>query len=179
MADAEKILKWRTSQRVTKFMNHDMDHDIEAQKRWLEACYNKESYYHWIIQYGGKDVGLLNFSGLNLDYRTTSWGYYIGEESVLGIGGLVAPYFYNFAFDELCVEKILAEVFYNNTSIISGHLRQGYAFDPSRDHVIIKNGKTILVISMYLNKEKFQNSKMSRLKQKFPTLNWNASPFEK
>ena len=121
--DAKKILDWRTSERITKFLNSDMSYDVDAQKRWLEGSFNKSNYYHWIIQHGGEDVGLLNFVDWNREDKTTSWGFYIGEESALGLGGLVPPYFYNFAFDKLSVDKILAEVFYNNTSVITTTIR--------------------------------------------------------
>ena len=176
--DAKTILNWRTSERITKFMNSDMNYDVDAQKSWLEGSFNKLDYYHWIIQYGGNDVGLLNFVDWNKENRTTSWGFYIGEESALGVGGLVPPYFYNFAFDKLGVDKVLAEVFYNNTSVIDLHLKQGYIFDPSRDHVIEKKGRSILMVCMYLEKSQFKASKLSRLKQGLPIFNWRASPFE-
>ena len=176
--DAKIILNWRKSERVTKFLKSDIDYDVEAQKRWLEESFNKPSYYHWIIQYGGKDIGLLNFVDWNRENHTTSWGFYIGEESAFGVGGLVPPYFYNFAFDKLCVDKIFAKVFYNNTSVIDLHLKQGYVFDPSRDHVIKKNDKFILMVCMCLNKDDFKASKLSRLKQDLPTLKWSASPYE-
>ena len=177
--DAKKILDWRTSERITKFLNSDMSYDVDAQKRWLEGSFNKPNYYHWIIKYGGEDAGLLNFVDWNREDKTTSWGFYIGEESALGVGGLVPPYFYNFAFDKLSVDKILAEVFYNNTSVIDLNLKQGYTFDPNRDHVIEKNGKTILMVCMSLDKQDFKASKISRLKQHLPTLKWSDSPFEK
>ncbi len=176
--DAKKILNWRTSERVTMFMDSDMDYNLEAQIRWLEASFSKPSYYHWIIQYGGEDVGLLNFVDWNPEEKTTSWGFYIGEESALGIGGLVLPYFYNFAFDTLGVDTVFAEVFYNNTSIIDLHLKQGYSFDVERDHVIEKNGKLILMVCMTLDKRVFKESKLSRLKQNLPTKNWKANPSE-
>lgn len=176
--DAKTILDWRTSDRVTKFMNSDMSYDIDAQKSWLKGSFSKPSYYHWIIQYGGKDVGLLNFVDWNKEERTTSWGFYIGDESALGVGGLVPPYFYNFAFDKLGVETVLAEVFYNNTSVIDLHLKQGYVFDPKRDYVIEKNGRSILMVCMSLCKNNFKASKLSRLRQDLPISNWSASPFE-
>jgi UDP-4-amino-4,6-dideoxy-N-acetyl-beta-L-altrosamine N-acetyltransferase len=178
MEDAKTILDWRTSERVTKFMNSDMNYDIDAQKRWLKGSFSKPSYYHWIIQYGGKDVGLLNFVDWNKKERTTSWGFYIGDESALGVGGLVPLYFYNFAFDKLCVDRVLAEVFYNNTRVIDLHLKHGYAFDPSRDHVIEKNGRFILMVCMSLDKKVFEASKLSRRKQDLPTRKWRGSPFE-
>jgi UDP-4-amino-4,6-dideoxy-N-acetyl-beta-L-altrosamine N-acetyltransferase len=174
--DAKTILDWRTSERVTKFMNSDMKYDVDAQKRWLEDSYNKPSYYHWIIQYSGNDVGLLNFVDWNKENRTTSWGFYIGEDSALGVGGLIPPYFYNFAFDQLSVDRVLAEVFYDNTGVIDLHLKQGYVFDPIRDHVIEKSGRSILMVCMSLDKKEFKASKLSRLKKELPTLKWAAGP---
>ena len=176
--DTKTILTWRTSERVTKFMESDIKYDIDAQKRWVEDSFNKPCYYHWIIQYGGKDVGLLNFVDWNAEDRTTSWGFYIGDESALGAGGLIPPYFYNFAFDKLCVERVIAKVFYNNKSVIDLHLKQGYNFEPKGDHVIEKKGRSILIVCMSLCKKEFKASKLSRLKQKLPTSNWKASPFE-
>ena len=175
--DAKTILDWRTSERVTKFMDSDLKYDIDAQKRWLKGSFSKPSYYHWIIQYGGKDVGYLNFADWNAEERNTSWGFYIGDDSALGVGGLVPPYFYNFLFDRLGVDVVLAEVFYNNISVIELHLRQGYVFDPGRDHVIQKNNRSILMVCMSLRKNEFKASKLSRLKQELPTSKWSASPF--
>ena len=176
--DAKTILDWRTSKRITKFMNSDLNYDIDNQKRWLKGSFNKPSYYHWMIQYGGKDVGLLNFVDWNKEERTTSWGFYIGDESALCLGGLVPPYFYNFAFDKLGVDRVFAEVFYNNTGVIDLHLNQGYVFDPKRDYVIEKNDNSILMVCMCLCKHVFKASKLSRLKQELPISNWSASPFE-
>ncbi len=174
--DAKTILDWRSSDRVSEFMNSDMNFNIENQIKWLKKSFNNSSYYHWIIQYGGKDVGLLNFVDWSREEKTTSWGFYIGEECALGVGGLVPPYFYNFAFDTLGVEKIFAEVFYNNTDVIDLHLKQGYTFDVKRDHVIKKNGNSILVVCLSLEKKVFKESRLSKLKKNLPIKKWKANP---
>ena len=174
--DAEKILNWRTSDRVTEFMSSDMKYDLDAQKRWLSLSFNKQTYYHWIVQYGGEDVGLLNFVDWDIEAKVTSWGFYLGEDAALGIGGLVPPYFYNFAFDILGVEKIQAEVFYNNTKVINLHLQQGYKFDPKRDHVLCKDSREILMVCMTLDRSAFMKSTFSRLRRNLPITRWNACP---
>lgn len=174
--DAQMILDWRTSERVTMFMNSDMSYDLDSQVKWLEGSFSKPSYYHWIVQLGGKDVGFLNFVDWNREDKTTSWGFYIGEESALGVGGIVPSYFYNFAFDVLGVDKVFADVFYNNTGAIDLHLKQGYVFDAKRDHVIEKNGKSVLIVCMVLEKKVFMESKVSWLKQSLPIGKWTSNP---
>ena len=176
--DAKKILDWRTSERVTKFMNSDIKYEIDSQVKWLGGSFSKPSYYHWIIQYNEEDVGLLNFSDWSREDKTISWAFYIGEETALGIGGMVPPYFYNFAFDVLGVDKVFAEVFYNNTGVIDLHLKQGYIFDVKRDHVIKKNGKTILIVCMSLEKKVFKESRLSKLKHSLPIDKWKVNPNE-
>lgn len=176
--DANLILDWRTSERVTKFMNSDIDYDVAGQRQWILSSHEKPDYYHWLIQHGGDDIGLLNFFDWDQEQKTTSWGFYIGEDSSLGIGGMIPPYFYNFAFDYLGVETIKAEVFFDNLSIIKLHLAQGYIFEPSRDHVITKNGKDILMVCMILEKNAFKSSRLSRLKTKFPLAKWRGNPLQ-
>lgn len=175
VSDAKLILDWRTKDRVTRFMNSDVNYDIKSQEAWLKNSYSKLDYYHWIVQYLGRDVGLIYFSDFNPVKKETSWGFYLGVDDALGIGGMLPPFFYNFAFRDLGVEQIKAEVFYNNLSAIQLHLMQGYEFDPSRDHVIEKNCEQILIVCLVLNKQTFLTSKYSRLKADLPTENWDYS----
>jgi len=170
--DAKLLLDWRTSKRVAQFLNTDVSYDLDAQKKWIEGCGKKEHYYHWIIQLNGKDIGHLNFTDWNRDQRRLSWGLYIGEDDALGAGGIVPLYFYNFCFDELNVEAIPAEVFYTNVSAIKLFLVHHYKFFPSRNFVISKNGKKILMVCMELSKNDFKNSRFQKFRSKFPINNW-------
>lgn len=177
LGDAKKILDWRTSERVNKSSNSDMKYDIKGHTRWLSSNFNKRDSYHWIFQCRGKDAGYLNFLEWNAKNRTTEWSFYVGEAEALGVGYLVAPYFYNFAFDVLGVKKVLTRVWYNNTRIIDFHLNQGSRFEPERDFVIKKNGKDILFVCLSLARNDFKASKFSRFKQNLPISKWVANPF--
>lgn len=172
--DAALILNWRTKARVTQFMRADLNHDVATQREWLTACFNAPDFYHWIIQYQGQDIGVLNFADWDKEQRTTAWGFYLGEESALGLGGLIPAYFYNFAFGVLGVEKITAQVFYSNINVIKMHLAQGYRFVPQQDEVFEKNGEEILLIALQLDKAQFQASRLSKLKTDFPLQHWQC-----
>lgn len=132
----------------------------------------RKDYYHWIIQSGGCDVGFLNFAAYDPQQKETSWGFYLGEESARGIGGRIPPFFYNFAFDVLGVERIKVTVFNDNHSTLRLHLRQGYMPNPAENHIIQKNGKEILVMSVQLEKETFKKSKYRNFMAHFPIEKW-------
>ena len=174
--DAAMILNWRTSKRVTQFMNTDLEPDLAAQARWIESCYTRSDYYHWIIQHEGQDVGFLCLTDLDLAARTASWGFYIGDENASGVGGRVPPCFYDLAFRQLGLARIDAEVFYNNTRVIDLHRLHGYRFVPQKDRVIEKHRKEILLVALELTAETFLGGRFARHRAVFPVAQWQNAP---
>lgn len=174
IADAKLILDWRTKKRVSQFMVSDVEYNIEAQQNWISSCYTKPDYYHWIVQIGGRDAGLINIVDWQKEAATTSWGFYIGEDELLGYGGMVPPYFYHFCFNHLAVNSVSAQVFYSNTNTIKLHLLHGYCFAPEGDHVVMKNNKQMLMVNLVLQKEAYLQSKYAKYACDVPLKKWQA-----
>ena len=174
--DAELILKWRTSEKVTKFMNTDVVYDMDAQKQWISGCYDKETYYHWIILYEKSPVGLFYVQDYCEQKKTTSWGFYIGENNLDGLGGFIPPFFYNWVFYRLGVSEVKVEVFYSNLSVIRLHQLHGYKFTPTFDRVIHKKNKDILLVSMSLRTSDWDHNRYKKFQMKFPVKNWSKAP---
>ncbi len=124
--DAALILSWRTSPRVAAFMNTVVDHDLTAQRDWLARSATRSDYVHWLIRAGDAKIGLLNVSDLDRARGETSWGFYIGDDAHLGLGGLVPPYLYNHLFFELKLRRVLAEVQAANEPVLGLHRLHGY-----------------------------------------------------
>lgn len=176
--DAQQALDWRNKKRVTKFMNTDLSDDLESQKNWILNSFNERNSYNWIIQYHNKPIGLIRISDFNPIKKTAGWGFYIGSDEHVGLGGFVPPYFYNFCFNLIGIETIYAVVHYDCTPVIKLHLYHGYNFIPQKDIVIEKNGGKILIICMSLQYQTFANSKFSNFIAKFPTDRWKYSPLK-
>jgi RimJ/RimL family protein N-acetyltransferase len=172
--DAELILRWRTSNRVSRFMSTEVDHDIQAHTRWLKSVFAKKDYYHWIIEKDNRPVGLINLHDYSERDETTSWGLYIGEENLNGLGAVIPPYFYNFIFGRLGVRSVNAETFYNNTRVIGLHLFYGYNFRPDRDQVIWKSGKQILLVAQELTADCWKSRPYSKYETDFPIKRWGG-----
>ena len=168
-ADAKMILCWRTSPRVSKYMKTQVANDLKEQEQWIRTSRNQTNFYHWLIISQGQPIGYLSLSDYCPIGRTTSWGFYIGEEEHKGLGGLVPPFFYNFCFTELGIKQINAEMLYFNTSVIELHRLHGYDFTPKRDRVIINNGKKLLLVSMSLQKAHFEAGTVSYTHLTLPT----------
>lgn len=172
ISDARLILDWRTKKRVSQFMLTEVAYDISAQEQWIRSCYSKPDYYHWIVQIGGKDAGLINIVDWDKQKASASWGYYIGDDNALGFGGMVPPLFYNFCFNTLGIKLLSADVFYSNTSTIKLHLLHGYQFAPEGDHVVIKNNKPMLMVHLALHKNEFLAGRYAKHTGEFPMDKW-------
>lgn len=176
-SDAAKILSWRRSPRVTEFMNTDVAKELDAQATWLASCFEKPHYYHWIFSIGATEAGLLNLSDFDLDSGTSSWGYYIGEELLLGFGALVPPYLYNWLFRTMGLHKIEVEVFASNAQVLRMHTYHGYSRVPEKDRAIVKSEQEIQLRALELDaKDWCQQDRMQRFVTAFPTRRWTAGP---
>lgn len=175
--DAKSILEWRTSSRITKFMTSDIEYNLEKQRQWIQSCYEKEDYYHWIIKIEGKPAGLINIYDYDPVGKNSSWGFYIGEDNLIGYGAFIPPKLYNFCFAQLGFKYIKAEVFYENINVIKLHQLHGYKFSPIKDRIIVKNGKEILLIGMTLSALDWNNNiKYKNQVACFPTKRWLLRP---
>ena len=111
---AELILGWRRKPWVERTMFSRIDHGVEEQIAWLESCLHRDDYRHWIIVANDRPFGLVNLQKIDWEKRTTSNGYYIGEEDAVSFGAFAVPYVYNHVFFDLGMEEVTADVIADN-----------------------------------------------------------------
>ena len=158
-------------------MNTSVDFNLDNQRQWLKSCFGKAHYYHWIIKIEDSPAGLINVCEYDPINKSSSWGFYIGEDDLVGHGAFIPPMLYSFLFDQLEVENIQVEVFYNNISVIGLHQLHGYKFNPSKDSVIEKNGREILLVAMNLSSSDWiGNKRFKKQIADFPIKKWEAKP---
>lgn len=177
--DAELILTWRRNPRVDKFMKTEVPDDLVKQRTWIQSCYQWPGYYHWKVHYQGRPIGLINVADFDFARRRTSWGFYIGENSLVGLGGFVPPYLYNYIFLQLGMKEINAEVFSSSISLLKLHEIHGYTRVPSGDRDIKKGIETVRLLAIRLCLETWQKqTRFHRLVSPFPISQWLARPLE-
>ncbi|MDH6533358.1 UDP-4-amino-4,6-dideoxy-N-acetyl-beta-L-altrosamine N-acetyltransferase [Aurantimicrobium minutum] len=176
-SDAEMVGRWRSSERVSKFLNTDVEFNLVRQIEWIKNSFSRSDYYHWILSNNGEPVGHVQICQIDLKKKSAQWGFFIGEESALGLGAFVPPLVYSFCFNELGLEYLEAEVLHINSKVIALHQIHGYQFAPELDKVVIKNEKEFLSVGMKLQSHKFIGSKFDREKAEFPITSWVGCPF--
>lgn len=139
--DLEKVLEWRTSEHVTRYMYSDIDKDPDHQKKWYEAITKDDTQYYWVIEVKGTAVGLISINHLDRNNRKATFGYYIGDLKYTMIAGRIHPYFYNFAFFDLGLNKLYAEVMEGNEGMMKMHLHHRFEHVATFKEHIYKYGR--------------------------------------
>lgn len=136
----EQVLEWRTREDVTKFMNTDIDKDMDKQRVWFKKISESQTDKYWLIEIKDISIGLISLNDIDSINKRASWGYYIGEEEYRLYGGIIPTYFYNYIFSKYDFHKIIAEVMDGNENVLKLNTLHGYRLvGIYKDH-ICKNG---------------------------------------
>lgn len=121
----EQILKWRTSEFVTRYMYTDTEYDMEKQKKWYESIKIDHNSFYWVMVYKDKPIGLVSITDIQHRHKRAYWNYYIGDPAFSMLGGFIGPYVYNYAFQKLGLNKLMGEVMEENEGVRKLHLKLG------------------------------------------------------
>lgn len=136
--DLEQVLEWRTSEHVTQYMYTDIEKNIDNQRRWFQRISQDPSQHYWIIQYKGESIGLISMYELSKLHRRASLGFYIGDLNYARLAGHVHAYLYNFAFFQLGLNKLCAEVMEGNDGMMAIHKHHGFTHEATYKQHIYK-----------------------------------------
>jgi RimJ/RimL family protein N-acetyltransferase len=142
--DLEMILHWRTKPEITRYMNSDIDFDLEKQKRWYKDVVCKRTRaQHWVILQADRPIGVLNIADYDQQNKQTSWGFYIGETDAWLVGALIPVYFYNYMFftRDKSIKKIVGQVFNLNTKVLQIHRFHGCIEKEVIENLVFKNNQ--------------------------------------
>ena len=117
---------------VAKYLNTEVDHGVEDQKRDYLRREQKLCPIVLIV-HQEQPIGHISIS----EYNPAQDGLvdFILEKRNTRTWRIGTSFFYSFCFSELVIERIDAEMLYFNTKVIDLHQLHGYEFAPERDRI--------------------------------------------
>ena len=155
--DLEKVLNWRTSEHVTKYMFSDIEYNLDKQKEWLYKNKTDPNKQTWMIVYNDFDIGVISLSDIDLINKRCFFGYYVGEISMRG-KGLARHLLCNiqdYVFDNLQMNKLCGDIFAFNEIALKVRKKYGSEIEGVFKQHIYKNGQFHDVLRMAILKEKW------------------------
>lgn len=124
--DSEDIFHWRRSEHVTKFMYTDLDDDKKKHQDWVNKNIHSIDNQYFIIYHNEEKIGLISLNDIDLINNRASSGFYIGNLKYAPLAGRVFPYFLNYVFYHLNLNKLVIEVMSNNIGMKKMDIYYGF-----------------------------------------------------
>jgi len=159
--DLTKVMKWRMSEEVTKYMYTDPVLDINKQEKWIKKISSDKTVKYWMIMYDNKDIGVLNLYDIDALNSRCFWAYYIGEPTFKGkhIARHLECNIYDYVFYELNFKKLCCDVLSFNQKVIDIHQKFGSKIEGEFKKHIFKNGHFYDVVRMAILKEEWDKQR--------------------
>jgi UDP-4-amino-4,6-dideoxy-N-acetyl-beta-L-altrosamine N-acetyltransferase len=157
--DLERVMNWRMQPDITRYMNTDPKLTLAGQKVWFESIKNKKPFFYWVISSADQDVGLIYM----VDYseKACEWGYYVAQKSARSVALAVSLELslYDFIFKATQVERIYAQTFRVNASVVRLHELCGCETEKILPGHVRKNGESFDVVVQYMPRTKWESIK--------------------
>ena len=133
----EKLRLWRMQPGVTEYLFTDPLITKEEQQQWYTDKVWRDSSFHWIITFGGIDIGYVTICDVDMQSNQGTLNIFIGEREYRGrgIGSKVIRFVTRYAFNVVLLHKLRAIVFTKNHPAIMSYLSNGWEIEGLlRDH---------------------------------------------
>ena len=161
LADKAKLLEWRNSVEVSKWMFSDHVISEAEHSAWFEQMLNNKATRYWKIVVDSVPVGAVVLSEINSVEQTCSWAIYLGESSARGLGVAQAACLLslNFAFDVLNLRLVRCEAFAQNTRAIGLYEQVGFVSKLTDAEFVQRGESNLAIVKLELSDREWKSGK--------------------
>ena len=157
------VLDWRTSPEITRYMNTDIEYDMDKQIHWFEQISNNKNCRYWFISYREEPVGLISINNIDWQNKHCNGGYYISKQWHRNrFGAVVHICMLNHIFNSIKLQKHFAEILSENKNSLKMHRSIGYKEIETIKDYVNKNGHWNDMIIL-----EFRSTDWSKLQDKY------------
>ncbi|MFL5684274.1 MAG: UDP-4-amino-4,6-dideoxy-N-acetyl-beta-L-altrosamine N-acetyltransferase [Chloroflexota bacterium] len=157
--DKDRVLAWRNQPDVAAYMFTDHRITPAEHERWFASAMDDGTRRYWIIELDTVPVGLADLTEISAVQKRASVGLYLADPRVRGrgIGAAADLLVIRYAFAELGLEKLSAEVLTTNEAGLKVHLHHGFRVDGILRQHVIKAGRRVDVATLSLLREEWSD----------------------
>jgi len=127
----EVLRQWRNDPKIQQFMIYREHITPEMQEKWFEKINNDNNFY-FIIEYEGREVGMINIKDVDYEKKTGEPGIFIYDEALWNsdVGMRASFCFGDFVWNDLGLEEMYIHVVASNKRALQYNLLLGYKIVP-------------------------------------------------
>lgn len=111
----EMLRQWRNDLKIQQYMVYRDYITPEMQERWFEKINNENNLY-CVIEFEGKEVGLINVKDIDCKRKIGEGGVFVVEERLLNTDVAYRAHLllFDYVFDELGLQGITSQILKSN-----------------------------------------------------------------
>lgn len=149
------IWEWRNSEQIRLNMMNDRIIEWEEHLAWYKRIKESAKYIYKVFVINERPVGLIDFTDIDVDHGKCNWGFYLGIDTPKGTGTQMCYHGLKYAFNELCIRKICAEVLAFNHASLKIHEKLGFHKEGILERHLLRSGNYIDVILLAIFHEQW------------------------
>lgn len=132
----ELVRRWRNDPKIQQYMEYREYITEEMQRAWFHRIDNDHNFY-FIIEYEGKEIGLINIRDVDYDLKTGEPGIFIWDDEYLNTEVPMRASFClgDFVWDTLKLDSQHIHVLKSNKRAINVNKFFGYQLKSGQDNV--------------------------------------------
>lgn len=145
-ADLPLLLSWRNHPEVRRFMFAAHEISLAEHQAWFARVSADAQRHLLVFEIAGQPLGFANVHVLHSAGGLADWGFYVSPEARRGTGHLLGKAVLAYAFENLRIHKMSAQVIAFNERSARFHQRLGFVqegllrdqhFDGERHHDVL------------------------------------------
>lgn len=132
----ELVRNWRNDPKISRYMEFKDYITPEMQFNWFRKIDNENNFY-FIIEYKGKGIGLINIRDIDYDKSEGEAGIFIYDDECLNstVSFQASFNLYDFCFEELKLNRIIAHILKDNKRAIKYNKLVGYRISENQENI--------------------------------------------
>jgi UDP-4-amino-4,6-dideoxy-N-acetyl-beta-L-altrosamine N-acetyltransferase len=119
------VYKWRDDLRIRKNMFNSDKIDRKNHDLWFEKSTSDPTRYLLLVCRANVPFGFAQFNTRPCK-AVADWGFYVDPDGAKGQGTILGQYILNYAFEEIGLRRVHAEVLNSNSRSLALHTRLGF-----------------------------------------------------
>lgn len=134
-SELETMLAWRNSPKVRANMYTRHEISLEEHLAWWGRVQRRDDCRYFMYELEGKAQGVVSFNAIDRVNKNAFWAFYASPAAPPGTGSRMEILALDYAFEELKLHKLSAEVLAFNQSVLNLHKKFGFVVEGIfRDH---------------------------------------------
>lgn len=131
----EMLRQWRNDPKIQQYMIYREYITPEMQEAWFKKINNDHNFY-FIIEYEGREVGMINIKDVDYEKKTGEPGLFIYDDNLLNsdVGMRASLCFNDFVWNTLNLESLYIHVVASNKRAMAYNYLLGYEIVPGYEN---------------------------------------------